>query len=197
MVGWYHWLNGHEFEQALGVGDGQGGLVCCSSWGCKESDMTERLNWIELAHKWLMHIIHQLRPVKWFQILIFKSYISRQVIALAIPFENLFCWSGKDFLPQDRRLILTPPCWLCPGPALLAYISQPLCALWLTELWSPRGASYTWDLSKGLYVQCPFKHVSLTSLLFLYYMADSHWACGLSKQDPQDLYLSFLKEEAR
>ena len=41
MVGWHHRLNGHEFEQAPGVGDGQGGLVCCSPWGCKESDMTE------------------------------------------------------------------------------------------------------------------------------------------------------------
>ena len=47
MVGWHHQLKGHEFEQALGVGDGQGSLVCCSSWGCKESDMTEwtDLNW--------------------------------------------------------------------------------------------------------------------------------------------------------
>ena len=44
MVGWHHLLDGHEFEQALGVGDGQGGLVCCSPWGCKELDMTKRLN---------------------------------------------------------------------------------------------------------------------------------------------------------
>ena len=44
MVGWHHWLNGHEFEQTPGVGDGQEGLVCCSSGGCKESDTTE-LNW--------------------------------------------------------------------------------------------------------------------------------------------------------
>ena len=44
MVGWHHRLNGHEFEQALGVGDGQGSLVCCSPWGSKELDMTERLN---------------------------------------------------------------------------------------------------------------------------------------------------------
>ena len=44
MVGWYHRLNGHEFEQAPGVGDGQGGLACCSPWGRKESDTTERLN---------------------------------------------------------------------------------------------------------------------------------------------------------
>ena len=45
MVGWHHWLKGHEFEQALGVGDGQGGLACCSPWGCKEMDTTERPNW--------------------------------------------------------------------------------------------------------------------------------------------------------
>ena len=41
MVGWHHWLNGHEFEQAPGVGDGQGSLQCCISWGRKESDMCD------------------------------------------------------------------------------------------------------------------------------------------------------------
>ena len=45
MVGWHHWLGGHEFEQALGVRDEQGSLACCSPWGCKESDTTELLNW--------------------------------------------------------------------------------------------------------------------------------------------------------
>ena len=44
MVGWHHRLNGHDFEQAPGVGDGQGGLACCSPWGHKESDMTEQMN---------------------------------------------------------------------------------------------------------------------------------------------------------
>ena len=44
MVGWDHWLNAHEFEQAPGDGDGQESLECCSPWGHKESDMTERLN---------------------------------------------------------------------------------------------------------------------------------------------------------
>ena len=44
MVGWHHRLHGHEFEQATGVGDGQASLVCCSPWGHKESDTTERLN---------------------------------------------------------------------------------------------------------------------------------------------------------
>ena len=44
MVGWHHRLNGHEFEQTLGDGEGQGRLLCCSPWGCKESDTTEQLN---------------------------------------------------------------------------------------------------------------------------------------------------------
>ena len=44
MVGWHCGLNGHEFEQTLGNGEGQENLVCCKAWGCKESDMTERLN---------------------------------------------------------------------------------------------------------------------------------------------------------
>jgi len=44
MVRWHHHLNGHEFEQAPGGGEGQGSLVCCSPWGHKESDTTERLN---------------------------------------------------------------------------------------------------------------------------------------------------------
>ena len=48
MVGCHHWLDGHEFEQAPVVGDGQGGLACCDSWGRKESDTTERLNYTEL-----------------------------------------------------------------------------------------------------------------------------------------------------
>ena len=44
MVGWHHRLDGHEFEQALGVGDGQGGLACCGPWGHKELDVTQKLN---------------------------------------------------------------------------------------------------------------------------------------------------------
>ena len=48
MAGWHHWLNGRESEWTPGVGDGQGGLACCDSWGRKESDTTERMNWTEL-----------------------------------------------------------------------------------------------------------------------------------------------------
>ena len=48
MAGWHHWFDGHEFKWTPGAGDGQGCLACCSSWGHKESDTTERLNWTEL-----------------------------------------------------------------------------------------------------------------------------------------------------
>ena len=60
MVGWHHRLNGHEFEQAPGDGEGQGSLACCSPWGCKELDMTEQLN---ENNKW---------KIQWFQMTLFS-----------------------------------------------------------------------------------------------------------------------------
>ena len=50
MIGWHYWLDGHEFEQVLGVGDVQRSLACCSLWGHKDSDTTEQLNWSELIY---------------------------------------------------------------------------------------------------------------------------------------------------
>ena len=85
MVGWHHRLSGHEFGYTLGVGDGQGGLVCCGPWGRKESDTTERLSWTELNEIKLVsyNIIFQLfpglipvpqrQPYFWFSFLIFAS----------------------------------------------------------------------------------------------------------------------------
>ena len=59
MVRWHHRLNGHGFGWTPGVGDGQGGLVCCSSWGCKELDLTEWLNWTELnSYNYSFHLMH-------------------------------------------------------------------------------------------------------------------------------------------
>ena len=75
MIGWHHWLNGHEFEQGLGVGDGQGSLACCSPWGCKESDTTEPLNWwkgtlgyvIAPALEWFIPVAQMIKnlPAMW------------------------------------------------------------------------------------------------------------------------------------
>ena len=66
MAGWHYWLDGYESEWTPVVGDGQGGLACCDSWGCKESDMTERLNWTELKkfreeRCWLTKVTEQTR----------------------------------------------------------------------------------------------------------------------------------------
>ena len=72
MAGWHHRLDGREFEWTPGVGDGQGGLACCDSWGRKESDTTEQLNWTELKGSWLHWIT-------------FRSY-------LCAPVPNLCCW---------------------------------------------------------------------------------------------------------
>ena len=64
MVGWHHQLNGHGFGCTLGVGDGQGGLVCCSSWGRKESYTTERLNWTELKD-WVNHLEYRITKAQY------------------------------------------------------------------------------------------------------------------------------------
>ena len=61
MVGWHHWPDGHEFEWTPGVGDGQGGLASCDSWGHKESDTTEWLNWTELNKLMLKNKISNLQ----------------------------------------------------------------------------------------------------------------------------------------
>ena len=58
MAGWHHRLSGHGFGWTSGAGDGQGGLGCCSSWGRKESDMTERLNETELKQTLLSGLSH-------------------------------------------------------------------------------------------------------------------------------------------
>ena len=69
MAGWHNRLNGHEFEWTPGVVDGQGGLACCDSWGRKESDMTERLNWTEFwileSHFRICRSLHLLHYKVW------------------------------------------------------------------------------------------------------------------------------------
>ena len=62
IVGWHHWLNEHEFEQAPGLDAGQGSLVCCSPWGCKKLDTTERLNWTDTCNFPSAYCFHFLTP---------------------------------------------------------------------------------------------------------------------------------------
>ena len=69
MAGWHHQLDGREFEWTPGFGDGQGGLPCCNSWGCRELDMTERLNWTEYFRYNSLNILYTI-PLSnaWLQI---------------------------------------------------------------------------------------------------------------------------------
>ena len=75
MVGWHHWLSDHVFVQALGVGDGQGSLTCCSPCGRKALDTTEWLNWTELTHNMLSLAFRSFPPL-WFTSYIFSFFQS-------------------------------------------------------------------------------------------------------------------------
>ena len=83
MVGWHHQFKGHEYEQALGVGDRQGSLACCSPWGHKESDKTEWLNWTELKH---------LKKFRWLQceelIILRQNYVKNDQIGKSFRISN-------------------------------------------------------------------------------------------------------------
>ena len=107
MVGWHHGLNGHEFEQTPGDGEGQGSLVCCSPWGCKESDTTKRLNnkngsGRQADEKELRNevksenVVAQLHPT-----LCDPMTVARQA-PLSMEFSRQEYWSGLPFpSPKD------------------------------------------------------------------------------------------------
>ena len=86
MVGWQHWLNGHEFEQGLGVGDGQGSLACYSPWGHKESDTTEWLNWVDANKPSKLTFISSLNLLWYRQNLTVDSFLQVNLF-LAILWE--------------------------------------------------------------------------------------------------------------
>ena len=110
MVEWHHWLNGHEFEQGLGVGEGQGSLAFCSSWGHKESDLTEhnvRHPLIELFH--LSNFLQMLNEDIMFDVEFFCNF---SCSFKRISFSGLLNWSlsTSDNWPQhDSSLRLLPP----------------------------------------------------------------------------------------
>ena len=85
MVGRHHRLNGHGFGWTLGVGDGQGGLACCGSWGCKEPDTTEWLNWTEINDDEYLELSTTHSP---------KSYIAESFVHLANIYWTPSMWSA-------------------------------------------------------------------------------------------------------
>ena len=137
MVWWYRHVNGHLFEWTPGVGDGQGGLVCCSPWGHKELDMTERLKWTEL--NWTDGV--------------FLFMYCRHICAFLVKKVGLFCSSsthqGPIFAPLWVLLVLV----VVHGLSRLIHLE----ALWRTPLnfsWDSSMQSY-WEVKKEKIAELP------------------------------------------
>ena len=94
MVGWHHRLDGHEFEQPLGVGDGQGGLACCSPWGRKELNMTEQLNCTETSKLAERHATFYAQKFLFYILVIFEPFCSLESLARLI--KTVFWASTSD-----------------------------------------------------------------------------------------------------
>ena len=110
MVGWHHWLNGHGFWWTPGAGDRQGDLACCSSWGHKESDMTERLNWTKqfdhlLPHWTLISGLSMSRAFLFPSLHLFtQSSNSHQMLTIDLPAHSFSTCSS-----QNSHVTLQPP----------------------------------------------------------------------------------------
>ena len=103
MAGWHHRLDGHEFEWTPGVGDGQGGLACCNSWGRKESDMTERLNWLMIGYvadrsvQRSSNLFFLSAPIGDFSLELYYFYIKKLSISYLQNHRHSFTCSNKYF----------------------------------------------------------------------------------------------------
>ena len=119
MVGWHHWLDGHELEQALGVGDGQGSLARCSPWGHKESDMSGQLYWTEWK---MLEAKVRLTPVFyscWFFLL---EFISAKKLSRG-------AWRSEKYIPG---VIL-----------ILCNLNRKTLAF-ITQVWGQSRVQYNW-----------------------------------------------------
>ena len=101
MAGWHHWLDGRESEWTPGVGDGQGGLACCDSWGRKESDMTEWLNWTEpvtsLTKLVAPGLFLKIRTLRTFLVgRIHASNTGSAVQSLVVELRSYMLWQGRN-----------------------------------------------------------------------------------------------------
>ena len=108
MIGWHHWLNGHEFEQAPGAGNGQGSLACCSPWDRKELDMTEQLNWTELQTIFKIQAVHPKGNQSW--IFIGRTDAEAETPILRPPDGKNWLTgkdpdAGKDWRQEEKGMI--------------------------------------------------------------------------------------------
>ena len=98
MAGWHHWLDGHESEWTLWVGDGQGGLACCDSCRRKESDTTERLNWTELVAQMVKHL--SAMQETWVRSLGWEDHLEKEMAT----HSSIHAWKIPCTAEPDRLL---------------------------------------------------------------------------------------------
>ena len=112
MAGWHHWLNGRESEWTPGDGDGQGGLVCCDSWGCKESNTTEQLNWTEL--NWIVSILC------W--VCLWTHHVIPSILMPVLQYINYHTFVLKNIYGQEKFLLCFFKCVLTSLISFLFHI---------------------------------------------------------------------------
>ena len=129
MIEWHHWLKGHEFEQALGDGEGQGSLACCSPWDCKDSDTTEWLNNnTHISHsvtcccsyscfsvKWLLNPVYLVNSYLYFKAQTFQHFkhlcqMFRLKKNYLMQFVHAYPWSLLGFWTINHDCALSPLC---------------------------------------------------------------------------------------
>ena len=134
MAGWHHRLDGHEFEWTLGVGDGQGGLECCGSWGHKESDTTEWLNWTEEVSEcqWEKNSCIMVYPWQWST----GESASKNTLDL---WEQVWKTAMKYvrrktiFVDYAKQSSTTCPLYICMCSC--ACVQVCMCVVWLHLFW--------------------------------------------------------------
>ena len=135
MIGWHHQLDGHEFEQALGDGDGQGGLACCSPWGCKDLDMIERLNWTEPHRSITLAFIRMCGCMlsHFSCVQLFKTlWTVAQEAPLSRRFSGQTLWSG----------LLCPPPGNLPDPGIEPTSHVSCIGGWVLYHWHRLGTAH-------------------------------------------------------
>ena len=105
MAGWHHRLNGHEFEWTPGVGDGQGGLACCNSWGHKELDTTEQVNWTVKKRLCSFWVLNKISVIEKSFNLIFLTLCLEKLGVFNNYVHIFFKWNACDCFRKTRHVL--------------------------------------------------------------------------------------------
>jgi len=194
MVGWHHWHNGHGFGWTLGVGDGQGGLACCGSWGHKESDTTERLNWTEALKMPLLYKIPVFTPKEFSSFFscpdVYEPYLSSPPNSRLHPVSLPISYTALDLHSWYSCVHL---CYMCFAAHLCFLIlcfhchlpQHTVCGIRMSSVACrgySRGARQCFIHSRSL-ITALFIGWPLHGYLFICFFIWLHWvlvvACGI------------------